>query len=230
MSDFPLHQACINNDLHMVQELIENSENIKRDLTEKDIDGRTPLHWATSFQYSEIIQLLLNNMKAIDLDNLKDDAGWTVFHIACSIGNLSIVEALYNRDIKPDLNLATSQGVTPLHLAVAKKYNDVVKFLIDNGASVRIKDKKGQIALHRAAAVGSMKLVETLCQKNSPINWADSNGWTPLFHALAEGHADIAVGLVNQMGADATIEDSNGLKAVDVSVNDNVKQYFLKNI
>ncbi|EDO19204.1 hypothetical protein Kpol_1050p62 [Vanderwaltozyma polyspora DSM 70294] len=224
---FQLQSACMDNDLKKVQEFLEQSP---QDVTKVDLDGRTGLHWAVSFQYEPIVRLLLDNMKGIDIDQLSDNSGWTPFHIACSVGNLNIVKMLYERDVAPDLGLPTAQGVTALHLAVSKKHNDVVKFLLDNGASVRVKDKKLQLPLHRAVSVGSMALVELLCDKNSPVNAKDFQGWTPLHHALAEGHADIAVLLVNKYNADYQIEDPSGLKPVDVAANENVKTYFLANI
>lgn len=221
--DLPLVNACMNNDLRKAQETVETSP---EDLLKRDGDGRIPLHWAVSFQHEEIVLYLLSHMKEVDLDEFKDDSGWTPFHIACAVGNLNIVNELYERVVKPDVNLQTNQGVTPLHLAVSKKHVSVCQFLIDHKASVRIKDKKQQLPIHRAAAIGSPVLVELLCKKNSPVNAADINGWTPLFHALAEGHGDIAVMLVEKFGADDQLEDPKGLKAIDYALNEQVKNYY----
>lgn len=230
MSDYPLHQACMNNNLSQVQEILQNSEDSAKDIIERDQDNRTPLHWATSFQCNEIVTYLLSHMKTIDLDTLTDEAGWTPFHIAASVGNLFILKELFERDIKPDINLQTVQGVTALHLAVSKSHFTVVDYLLNNGANVRIRDKKGQIPLHRAVAIGSIKLVTLLCDKSSPINWKDNQSWSPLFHALAEGHGDVAILLVNNYDADKDQEDNNGNKAADVSLNDEVKKFFENHI
>ena len=230
--EFPLHKACLKNEPRKVQELLESSDPFKA-VVQRDDDGRVPLHWAVSIQSDAIIKLLLPYMKSVDIDTLTDEAGWTPFHISCSIGLLDIVDQLYNNnpDARPNLDLQTSQGVTALHLAVAKKHLEVCKYLIKLGASVRIKDKKGQIALHRAAAVGSIGVVEFLCSTaKSPVNWKDASGWTPLFHAIAEGHADIAVLLVNKFSADYEVEDSDGKKPIDVAPSESVKEYFSKNI
>lgn len=230
--EYPLHNACMNNDARKVQEILELTDP-KVTVKQVDGDGRTPLHWAVSVQNESAIRLLLPYMTKIDLDTLKDDAGWTPFHIACAVGNMEIVEALYNNneEMKPDLDLQTSQGVTGLHLAVSKKHLEVVKYLLKLGASVRIKDKKSQIPLHRAASVGSVGIVEYLCKTGkSPVNWKDISGWTPVFHALAEGHADIAVLLVNTYDAEYDLEDNDGKKPIDYVPSDSVKDYFMKNI
>ncbi|CDF87824.1 probable Probable 26S proteasome regulatory subunit p28 [Zygosaccharomyces bailii] len=224
--NLPLHEACMSNNLRKAQEIFNDSP---QDLYQKDADGRIPLHWAVSFQSEEIVSFLLLKMVDVSVDNYKDESGWTPFHIACAVGNLYIVTNLYERHEKPDLNLPTNQGVTALHLAVSKKHTKICEFLLEKGASVRVKDKRSQLPLHRAAAIGSTSMVDLLCKAGSPINTSDAEGWTPLFHALAEGHGDVAVLLV-QHGADPDLETSDGSKAVDFAVNDEVKKYFLRNI
>ena len=239
MSPYPLHEACMNGDIAKVQDLIATSSNLKQDLIQRDLDERTPLHWATSLSHTEIITILLSHMQGIDLDTLVDEAGWTPVHIAASVGNLQILKQFVERVPRPDLDLQTKQGVTALHLAVRKRHMELVKYLLlDEHVSTRIRDSKGQIALHRAAAVGSLKLVELLCREGkSPVNWKDKKGWTPLFHALAEGHGDVGVLLVNEFGAETEIPEDNesgeeraGLSALDVVLNEQVKKYFLRNI
>lgn len=224
--NLPLHEACMNNQLRKVQEIASASP---EELYKRDGDGRVPLHWAISFQYEDIVTFLLGRMDDFDINELKDESGWTPFHIACAVGNLHIVKELYGLSTKPDLNLATNQGITALHLAVSKKHPKICEFLLDNGASVRVKDKRSQLPIHRAAAIGSVGMVDMLCRAGSPLNRNDSEGWTPLFHALAEGNGDVAVSLVKH-GADPDIQSSDGSKAIDFAVNDQVKQYFLRNI
>lgn len=89
-----------------------------------------------------------------------------------------------------DVDAKTFNGQTSLHLASSKKNLSVVRTLLSNTppASARIKDKRGQHAIHRAAAVGSVPIVEALVKARSPINAADVAGQTPLHHAVAEGH------------------------------------------
>lgn len=224
--DLPLHEACMNSNLRKAKEAINVAP---QDVYKRDSDGRVPLHWAVSFQNEEIISLLISRMQDIDVNELKDEAGWTPFHIACAVGNLSIIKQLFALDTKPDLNLPTNQGITVLHLAVSKKHPRICEFLLENGASVRVKDKRSQLPLHRAASIGSMGMTDMLCRAGSPLNRNDIEGWTPLFHALAEGNGDVAVLLV-KYGADPDLEAADGSKAIDFAVNDQVKQYFVHNI
>lgn len=77
-----------------------------------------------------------------------------------------------------------------MHFIASKKNVDLARLLFDQKppASARVKDKRGQYAIHRAAAVGSVPMVELLIKKQSPINATDVAGQTPLHHAVAEGH------------------------------------------
>lgn len=72
----------------------------------------------------------------------------------------------------------------------SKKNVDLARLLFEQKppVSARVKDKRGQYAIHRAAAVGSVPMVELLIKNKSPINATDVAGQTPLHHAVAEGH------------------------------------------
>lgn len=79
---------------------------------------------------------------------------------------------------------------TALHFVASKNNLEVARKLLDNKppASARVKDKRGQYPLHRAAAVGSVAMVNLLLQNRSPLNATDNAGYTALHHAVAEGH------------------------------------------
>lgn len=235
---YSLHEAAREGKILTVKGLV--AENPKLVL-QKDLDERIALHWAVAYGQLEIASILLNptkfqpdslptqqkvNQFEIEIDDFVDESGWTPLHIAASIGNLEVLQLLLSHEPKPDVNLQTNNGSTPVHLATSKKHFDIVKELVNNGASVRIKDKKSQYPLHRAAAVGSLPLVEFLIKDGkSPINAKDIGGWTALHHALAEGFGDVAVLLV-KLGADYNVEDSDGLTPLKVAVDDKVAQYF----
>lgn len=107
----------------------------------------------------------------------------------------------------------------------------VVQLLIAKGASVRIKDNNGQLALHRAAAAGSAGIVSILCDAKSPVNTRDRNGWPPVFHALAEGNGDMAVLLVNKYNAEWNEEGGDNQPKIDqIYADQKVKEYFLSHV
>jgi 26S proteasome non-ATPase regulatory subunit 10 len=89
-----------------------------------------------------------------------------------------------------DVNAKNFSGQTALHFVASKRNVDVARRLLEAKppASTRVKDKRGQYPIHRAAAVGSVPMVELLLKNKSPLNATDVAGQTPLHHAIAEGH------------------------------------------
>ena len=115
-----------------------------------------------------------------------------------------------------------------MHFATSKSNNSVVKRLLDAGASARIKDKRGQLPLHRAAAVGNVPLLKLLLSKGkSPVDATDIDGLTALHHAVSEGHGDVAVELL-KAGADSGKRDSEDRLAIDCAPDASVRSYLLR--
>lgn len=107
-------------------------------------------------------------------------------------------------------------GQNALHFASSKANISTVRTLIANKCSARVKDVRGQLALHRAAAVGSVPIMKTLLDEGkSPINATDGDGLTALHHAISEGHGDAAI-LLLKAGAEAEKRDSDGRLAIDL--------------
>lgn len=58
---------------------------------------------------------------------------------------------------------------TPLHLAIITKQAQMVQMLKDAGASVNYPDRKGNSAVHLAAARKDVEMLKLLTKFNSPI-------------------------------------------------------------
>lgn len=228
-SKYLIHESIINNKPLMVENLLIENPNL---VFRKDDDERTPFHWACSMNNEIIIDMLIkySNKLDFDFDELIDLSGWSPIHITCAIGNLSILNKLMRHNPKPDINLQTNQGTTALHLAISKQNFEVVKELVNHyQCSCRIKDKKGMTALHRAACIGNIPIIKLLVDKGKAnVNATDIDGWTGLHHAMAEGHGDAAITLVNS-GTDKTIENNQGHTALQIAVDDQVANFFIKN-
>lgn len=90
-----------------------------------------------------------------------------------------------------------------------------------------MKDKRGQLPLHRAAAIGSVPLVKLLIEEGkSPLNATDVDGLTALHHAISEGHGEAALTLL-RAGAEADKRDSNGQLAIELSPDSKVRDFQL---
>ncbi|PTB39716.1 hypothetical protein M441DRAFT_70816 [Trichoderma asperellum CBS 433.97] len=207
---FPLHTAAREGRVSVAEGLLRVHD-----------DGRYPIHWAASSNSYDII-LLLANQSSFDPD-IQDDSGWTPLMISASVQNS-----------EPALNLLLQRGADPtpqtaLHFVASKKNLDVARLLINSKppASTRVRDRRGQYPIHRAAAVGSVPMVMLLLKNRSPLNATDNEGFTPLHHAVAEGHGDTAVALLKEE-ADFTLKTSEGELAIDLAPDKEVRQFIIQ--
>lgn len=95
-------------------------------------------------------------------------------------GQVRYSEHLILRCDNPRLTRVFEQ--TALHFTASKNNLETARKLIAHKATARVKDKRGQLPLHRAAAVGSVPMVKLLLENNSPLNATDIAGYTALHH------------------------------------------------
>ena len=90
-------------------------------------------------------------------------------------------QILFAKHTGADINLPDSNGRTPLHVASAVDYPQMVEFLIEMGADIKTLTKsENQTPLHYAAkndATGSLKV---LLNHNAYIDARDYKNRTPL--------------------------------------------------
>lgn len=222
---FAVHDSIKENKTLLAKSLIDGNSKL---LTLEDDDGRTVFHWACSMNNLDLVTYLCKKKSDnVDIDDMVDASGWTPLHIASSLGNIPIFETLMLTIPKPDIDLATTTlGTTPLHLAVSKGHLSLVRDIVEKyGAKVLVKDKRGATAVHRAASIGSIPILQILYDNKSNLNTADKQGWTAMHHALAEGQGDFAVKLV-ELGADASLVNNDNLEPYQVSVDEKVARFF----
>ena len=68
-------------------------------------------------------------------------------------------------------------------------YEDIVRFLLDNGANVRARDVNNKTALMGAAKKGHLGIVKMLVEAGSDVNSHDDNGRTSLMRASFLGQS-----------------------------------------
>jgi ankyrin repeat protein len=152
------------------------------------------LHYSSSGNAAVCMTLLYLDA---DIECLDQD-GRTPLARAALKGKRDVCEALIQKGA--NVNPINIHGNTPL--IHANKYPDIVRLLLENGATAVIDHSGpgGNTALHFAARNGNKKTVELLIKYGADIECLDQDGRTPLARAAIEGKRDICEALI-QKGA-----------------------------
>ncbi|XP_074645482.1 ankyrin repeat domain-containing protein 16-like isoform X2 [Tubulanus polymorphus] len=100
---------------------------------------------------------------------------------------------------------------TPLMLSCTKSNLDVVRMLVDHGASTRLVNKDGWNGFHIACREGHSEIVSFLLEQDEDL-WksVSKNGRTPLHTAALHGCADVVRLLLTRCRFDIDVADSCG--------------------
>jgi hypothetical protein len=136
-------------------------------------------------------------------DMEEDYSGFNALHLAASIGQVSTVRLLLQ--LRPtDVDRAAEGGHrhAPLHIASAHHHLDVVRLLLDHGATVRLQDGVGCTPLHVAVRAGAHSITRLLvCWCIELLHVRNAAGRTPLHDAIIKGDEEM-VRLLLECGAD----------------------------
>ena len=102
-------------------------------------------------------------------------------------------------------------GTTPIHEAARSNHCDIIKILIEKGASIYELDMMGLNCLHMAAQAGAVAVIVFLIRTcNMDVNTKNAlNNFTPLHYASQAGQLSTVKELL-KLGADPRIADSKG--------------------
>ncbi|RYP78211.1 hypothetical protein DL771_000688 [Monosporascus sp. 5C6A] len=99
---------------------------------------------------------------------------------------------------KAQLNVADSQGRRAVHLACTSSYDSGIKTLVEAGAEIDVKDKFGRMPIHFAASSSYENCIEYILDKfkDTDVNVADRDNWTPLLWAARSGDSGTIAKLI----------------------------------
>ncbi|KAL2090320.1 hypothetical protein ACEWY4_015008 [Coilia grayii] len=166
-----------------------------------DGNGNTALHYSVSHSNFSVVGLLLDTgVCCVDQQN---KAGYTAIMLAALSAvkeehDMGVVKKLFSQG---NVNAKASQaGQTALMLAVSHGRHEMVRALLECGASVNVQDDEGSTALMCASEHGRAEIVALLLeQPDCDISVVDNDGSNALSIALEASHNDIAVLLYAHM-------------------------------
>ncbi|XP_074214103.1 ankyrin repeat and SOCS box protein 13 isoform X1 [Camelus bactrianus] len=138
----------------------------------RNIDGSTPLCDACASGSVECVKLLLSHGAKVNPPLYTASP----LHEACMSGSSECVRLLI--DLGANLEAHDCHFGTPLHVACAREHLDCVKVLLNAGANVNAA-KLHETALHHAAKVKNVDLIEMLIQFGGNIYARDNRGRKP---------------------------------------------------
>lgn len=167
-------------DYHRIVRYIAETEPHLVSCATKDPVGMTALMVAAGAGSIKTTQYIIENLPNDELTEKAND-GLSVLHFAAKSGSKKVVDLIL-RNVT-DVNIKSGDGSTALHFAVDDGNSpNVVNALISAGADGSIKNEKGDLPAHYAAARGDWdhfsmmkKLIEAAGDNCSWLNEEDSN-------------------------------------------------------
>jgi len=170
----PLHIAASTGNLEAVDIFLNNSV----DINIKNFDNETPLFSAVDTGKSnlEMIKYLIKKGAKTDL---KNNAGWTLLHIAVINNNLETLKYLVENNFI-DIEAKDEDGYSPLFLAIENGLIDICNYLISKNANINTQDIYKSSALHLVIESENLEMIKYLIDKGIDINIKDEEGNTAL--------------------------------------------------
>jgi ankyrin repeat protein len=134
-----LHISIERGNRDIIQSLLEHGA----DMEGANHNGEKALYLASEGGMLNVVKLLLQY--GADCDSFNLTTNRTAFHKAVENGHIDVARTLL--DAGADIDAMISDGETVLFSAVRHRHEDAVNFLLQNGASKKIRDEEGQIHL-----------------------------------------------------------------------------------
>lgn len=152
----PMLILAIRDQSPKVTELLLANKVIDVNLTNQN--GENPLMMASIEGQLPLVETLVLKNKAE-----VNKTGWTPLHYACTTGKLSVAEFLVSKGAK--VNALSQSETTPLMMAVGSGNDQLIKFLLDNGADLRMRNHEGYSAIDVATLFSKDDIREGLMSR-----------------------------------------------------------------
>ena len=227
----PLLLAVKRQNAHIVVKLAEHGASVRV----RNRDGNTALHLAVMGYHKDMVRLLI----ALCADpNARNTDGHSALHLAVMNDDTYMISQLISTSdalahgvdedavlpssamsaidavkLRADLEVLTSDGETPLHIAAKRGYSETVSQLVKAGANVEAQDQNGNTPLHLAASNGHTGTVCNLVNAGANVDSTNGNGDTALLLPIAERHIQTSWKLI-YLGAAFEPQNTQGHTAL----------------
>ena len=205
----PLHTAAGHGDAALCRLFIQHGA----DINQIDSYDASPLMYAVEEQQIPICKLLLKSGANINFRNSKE----TILLEAISTKNAELVEYLLSQGAEVDGTPPSEKNLTPLTVAASTNQPDMVKLLLDSGALIDRRMKRGRTALWVACNFGCFEVIPLLLQRGANPNVTDFHGVSIIEVAVGLGDLE-TVKLLIQHGIALFSQRNDGYRALKLAV------------
>ncbi|XP_038297731.1 ankyrin repeat and SOCS box protein 15 isoform X10 [Canis lupus familiaris] len=145
-----------------------------------------------------------------------DEKGWFPLHEAVVQPIQQILEIVLDASYQTLWEFKTSDGETPLTLAVKAGLVENVRTLLEKGVWPNTKNDKGETPLLIAVKNGSYDMVFTLLKHNTSLDQPCMKRWSAMHEAAKLGRKDIIALLLNH-GGNVHLRDGFGVTPLGVA-------------
>lgn len=170
--------------------------------------GNTALQDAATWGHTEVCKILVSHGADLTLTN---KSGATAFYQAVAYQRIEVARELLKHH-RGQLDICCRDGGSPLHKAADLGDQEMVQFLLSNGALFAAQNDAEMTPLHLAANRGHSNIVQLLVLAGTDVNaTSHKTKLTPLCLASTCGHIEViryllAQGaMVNHKGADSWV-------------------------
>lgn len=213
----PLHFAASTGKTETVQLLLLHGA----DRHALENTGHSPACLAVLKGHVAVMRTLLTGCSRSDVNRRYRPAEVSLLDLAVSCGHMDLLRAIvkFGGGGVVDVNAATSNGRTALHLASLANNSGVVDVLVEAGAHVEARHATMDTPLHYAACALSGGVSLALLRHGADVNAQNRYKSTPLCRAAdkagTQGSAEV-VDILLRSGADETAVDIDGATPQDL--------------
>ncbi|KAJ8307276.1 hypothetical protein KUTeg_015360 [Tegillarca granosa] len=185
-------------------------------LSHVDNNGQCPAVHAAMHGHLETLSYLLQcDWSSYDGQLTKIEAMQQALVASSAMGHKTICDYLFHANVRPTEGFGincidTLLGETPLTAACASGHQDVVHFLLDQGASAHLPNAKSLSPLLCAVDSGKWEIADLLLGMGASLEQTDKYGRTPLMIAAYKGHIGVLEMLLSR-GSSIHQVDREGL-------------------
>ncbi|NXY47197.1 ASB3 protein, partial [Ceuthmochares aereus] len=199
----PIHEAAAHNSSECLRVLVHTASSDDY-INSKTFDGLCALHLSARHGSLESLRVLLE--AGADPNQVTTEETTALF-LAVESGHIDIVKFLiqHGANVKGPHSWS---GWNSLHEASFQGYTEIMKILLEKGASKECKDSFGITPLFVAAQYGKLESLRLLVSHGAEVNCQAKDKATPLLIAAQEGHTE-CVELLLSKGADPNLYCNN---------------------